>query len=133
MATGSAALRLQADMIVASTWKKFHHVVEARVCDLEALTASVSAGGLSVKNLHAGRAAAHNLHGEMATFGSLRGSELAAEIESILDRENLGRENLGRENERNCPWARLDQLVQELRREFNLLAARYATVDMRVH
>lgn len=123
MAMTSTELRLQADLIVASTWRKFHQVVETRVDVLETIAANAFNGELTIKNLQEGRFAAHNLHGELATFGTDRGSEIAAEIELILEGEG----------QTDCRWERMEQLVRELRREYNLLAARYAIVDMRVH
>ncbi len=75
---------------LAGLWKKYLPEMGERVGVLERACASLCAGKLSAEERAAALGAAHKLAGALGTFGRGRGTELAREVESLL--QNPGAE-----------------------------------------
>lgn len=80
-------------------WVRFLPEIEERVKALAAAAAAATRGNLTEAERAAAHAAAHKLAGTLGTFGLLRGTELARELEiafesgSEIDRETGSRLN----------------------------------------
>jgi len=68
-------------------WQRHLPEIADRVAVLERACAALEAGRLSEEERKAATAAAHKLAGVLGTFGQMRGTELAREIEGMLERE----------------------------------------------
>ncbi|HUG42212.1 MAG TPA: response regulator, partial [Longimicrobiales bacterium] len=107
---------------IAAIWTEFRGTMRERLSTLERLGAELLDGVRDPDALDMGRTEAHKLHGSLGTFGQLRGSELAAEIEGILVR--------GAPSDGDV--FRFTELVVELRRALDATdAARAATSEAR--
>ena len=74
---------------LAELWKKYLPEIGERVGVLEHVCASLREGRFSEEERQAALAAAHKLAGAMGTFGRSHGTELAREIESMLESGRL--------------------------------------------
>lgn len=68
-------------------WQRHLPEIADRVAVLERACAAVDAGTLSQEERKAATAAAHKLAGVLGTFGRTRGTEVAREVEGILETE----------------------------------------------
>ena len=96
--------REQVQNKLADLWKRHLPEIAERVGVLERACEALGAGGLSEEEREAAIGAAHKLAGVLGTFGRTRGTELAREVEGML--EGCAREQMGE----------LRHRVEELRR-----------------
>jgi len=68
-------------------WTRFLPEIEHRLALVESASGAASAGALDSATRQAAHEAAHKLAGSLGTFGLQRGTELARQIEHILDEE----------------------------------------------
>jgi HPt (histidine-containing phosphotransfer) domain-containing protein len=68
-------------------WTKFLPLIEERVGILETAASAFSARHLSVSEQQAANSAAHKLAGVLGTFGLIKGTVLARELEIVYSRE----------------------------------------------
>lgn len=88
---------------MAELWTRYLPEVAGRVSVLERACSVMETGKLSGEEREEASAAAHKLAGALGTFGRTRGTELAREVEGML---NGGADDFGR----------FKTLVNELRR-----------------
>lgn len=93
--------REQIQARLAELWKQHLPEIAERVGVLERACSALETGNLSVEERQAAVAAAHKLAGVLGTFGRMRGTELAREVEAMLESGNGGVQ-------------RIHSLVQEL-------------------
>ena len=98
---------------VSGVWEKFRGATLDRVGAIEGAVRALAAGELGVEQRRDAEREAHRLAGAVGTFGFPRGSEIAREIETILQGE-------GRIGEEGA--SRLGELVKELRAELERAA-----------
>ena len=91
---------------MAALWERFRGTMLERQAVLEAVGAELLEGTATADRIQEAHAAAHKLHGALGTYGLMRGSELAASIEEILE----GRLDPGAR-------FRMSELIIALRRE----------------
>jgi HPt (histidine-containing phosphotransfer) domain-containing protein len=70
---------------LAGLWQQHLPEITNRVGVLERACAALDAGSLSEEERKAATAAAHKLSGVLGTFGRTRGTELAREVEGMLE------------------------------------------------
>ena len=70
---------------LAEIWTRHLPEIAERVGVLERACSTLEAGTLSGEQRQAAIAAAHKLSGVLGTFGRMRGTELAREVEGMLD------------------------------------------------
>lgn len=80
---------------LASLWQKYLPEMDTRVSVLERAYESLAAGKLSAEARRTALAAAHKLAGALGMFGRGHGTELAREIESMLQSRRLTRRQIG--------------------------------------
>lgn len=71
---------------MAELWKQFQGTMIERIEVLEDVGADVLEGDVEEHRLAEAHHAAHKLHGSLGTFGLHRGSELASDLESLIER-----------------------------------------------
>ncbi len=76
---------------LAALWKKYLPEMDGRVSVLERACESLTAGELPDEERRSALAAAHKLAGALGTFGRGHGTELAREIESMLQSSHVTR------------------------------------------
>jgi HPt (histidine-containing phosphotransfer) domain-containing protein len=72
---------------MARLWAKFLPEMEQRVALVAAAARALAAGNLMEEERAAGHAAAHKLAGSLGLFGMTRGTEIARELEQLLEGE----------------------------------------------
>jgi HPt (histidine-containing phosphotransfer) domain-containing protein len=87
-------------------WARFLPDIRSRVSDLEAIAQAASEGQLTATQREAAQSAAHKLAGVLGTFGLMRGTALARELELTFAPESSPDRDAG---------AKLAETVTELR------------------
>ncbi|MFW5947657.1 MAG: Hpt domain-containing protein, partial [Gemmatimonadota bacterium] len=85
-AAAERASETRAAASMRELWEQFRDTMLERLELLEAVGVELLEGGAAPDGLAAAHAAAHKLHGSLGTFGLRRGSELAEELETLLER-----------------------------------------------
>jgi diguanylate cyclase (GGDEF)-like protein len=83
-----AQARVQA--VMQEVWGKFKQTLESQVVVFEQASAQISTGTLDRELQASAQAEAHRLIGSLGSFGCLKGSEVARQIEHLLSLESLG-------------------------------------------
>ncbi|MFW6206082.1 MAG: Hpt domain-containing protein, partial [Gemmatimonadota bacterium] len=84
-AAGAEGARRRAASSMGELWEQFQGTMVERLEVLEAVGAGLLEGDVDGEALADARTAAHKLHGSLGTFGLHRGSELAAELETLVE------------------------------------------------
>jgi HPt (histidine-containing phosphotransfer) domain-containing protein len=83
---------------LAAVWKKYLPEMSERVAVLERACESLTARKLTEAERESALAAAHKLAGALGTFGRAHGTELARDLESVLQSGNLTRDQISNLN-----------------------------------
>ena len=94
--------------MLATLWERNLPVVSGRVDELQQAAKSASANTLSAEARTSAEGTAHKLAGSLGMFGYTHGTEIARELEQML------------EGSVRLDVTRLNYLAQELRTELNL-------------
>ena len=106
---------------VSGVWEKFRGPTLERVAAIETAVTALFAGALGPEQRRETEREAHRLAGAVGTFGFARGSEIAREIENLLD---------GQAKLDDAEVARLRELAASLRVELERTAAGAGAPDM---
>ena len=108
-------------IVIQQAMERFRVSLEQRIAVLEATERSLQAGNFNLQQQIEARTEAHKLAGGLATFGFVRASEIAQDIEQLLDKaiEETGLAN------------QFSQLVKDLKQELiQPLSNRKFSVDL---
>ncbi len=78
---------------LAELWKQHLPEIAERIAILERACAAWRSGTLSEQERRAATAAAHKLAGVLGTFGRMRGTELARDVEGMLQGTSPGNDD----------------------------------------
>jgi DNA-binding response OmpR family regulator len=93
---------------LTSAWKKYHDKSEQHLITLERALESLQTGNLDVSDRLSAIVAAHSLAGNLGLFGLDRGSEIARELELLLQNNP---------NPDSSQYSQINQKIKTLRRE----------------
>ena len=96
--------------VMQEVWDKFKQSLESHIVLFDRAIAQISNGNLDRELRASGQAEAHRLIGSLGSFGFLKGSEVARQIEQLLGLESLGK-NEARQLEELV--VRLKQVVED--------------------